>query len=102
MNALKQFSEYQKDNKQLLINQPMATQLITITKLLDKAILQDGADNDSRLATQDDIKQAINSIIATIGSLPASQGTPSSFTNMARAPMYEPYEDYCLKTTAFC
>src|SRR6266481_2103605 len=64
-NALKQFGDYRKENKQLLINQAMASQLIAITKLLDEAIPEDGSDSDSRLATQGDIKQAVSSIIVT-------------------------------------
>ena len=85
-NALKQFGNYQKENKQLLINQGMATQLITITKLLDEAIPQDSTDSDLQPATQGDIKQVVNSILATIGSLPESQGTPPSFADIASAP----------------
>ena len=85
VNALKQFGDYRKENKQLLINQAMATQLIAITKLLDKAIPQNGTDSDSRPATQGDIKQVVNRILATIGSLPTSQGTPPSFANIVRA-----------------
>ena len=84
VNVLKQFGNYQKDNKQLFINQTMATQLIAITKLLDEAILQDDTDNDSRPATQGDIKQAVNSILATIGSRPAPQSTTPSFADIVR------------------
>ena len=82
VNVLKQFGDYQKDNKQLLINQTMATQLITITKLLDEAIPQDDANNNSRPATQGNIKQAINSILATIRSRPAPQSTTPSFADI--------------------
>ena len=98
VNVLKQFGNYRKDNKQLLINQPMATQLIAITKLLDEAIPQDDTNNDSRPATQGDIKQAINSILATIRSRPTTQSTAPSFADIVWMSA-SPVVGYRLKAT---
>ena len=83
VNALKLF----KDFKASYHGQATCSQILTITKLLNKARLAEGSKNSSRPAMQCDINKAIDSIKSAMTSLPGSQATPLSFADVVRTPV---------------